>query len=75
MATTMLESPQWGSLTGTVGRSYSGGVKKKRRSMNVCNVRALRRSQRRLEGFVHLAKRLVSFQEHAHLKHPKHRRK
>ncbi len=68
-----LESSQWGALTGsTVGLS---GYKKKRRSMNVCNVRALRRSQRRLEGFVHLAKKLVSFQEHAHLKHPKHRRK
>jgi hypothetical protein len=43
-----------------------GNVKAKRRyrRMNVCNVRALRRSLRRIEGFEHVARRVLSITHH-----------
>jgi len=43
------------------------------RRMNVGNVRALRRSMRRVQGFAKLAKRVITFTHHVKMK--KHRRK
>lgn len=57
-------------LGGTV---VSGGSGKHYRRMNVGNVRALRRSMRRVQGFAHLAKRVMTFTAHHKMK--KRRRK
>lgn len=43
-------------ITGTIG----GAPRRRYRRMNVCNVKALRRAGRRVEGFVKLAKSLVA---------------
>jgi hypothetical protein len=44
------------------------------RRMNIGNVRALRRSMRRVTGFAHLAKRVMSFTTHNKLRKRKARR-
>ena len=42
--------------------------------MNVGNVRALRRSMRRVLGFAHLAKKVMTFTAHHKMKHHKRRK-
>jgi len=43
------------------GHSFPGGGVSGYRRMNVGNVKALRRSMRRVTGFAHLAKKVMSF--------------
>lgn len=44
------------------------GFRKKRRSMNVTNTKALRRAMRRVEGFAKVAKRTISFTKKTKMK-------
>jgi hypothetical protein len=46
----------------------AGGRKKKYRHMNVANVKALRRSARRLEGFEKLARKTLTLTQRVHVK-------
>jgi hypothetical protein len=54
----------------------TGGVigRKKYRRMDHCNIKALRRAGRRLEGFVKLAKQMVQLHARARVKKPRRRR-
>ena len=47
---------------------------RRRRHMNVGNIKALRRAERRVGGFVKLAHRVVTFHKTHHLKHARRRR-
>jgi hypothetical protein len=47
---------------------------RRRRHMNVGNIKALRRAERRVGGFVKLAHRIVTFHKTHHLKHARRRR-
>ena len=53
------------ALIGRATRGAGGATGRRHRRMNVCNVRALRRSIRRTQGFAKLAMRTI------HLVHPK----
>ncbi len=53
-----------GALTGAgmlAHHALSGGSGRKRRRMNPCNARALRRAIRRAHAFEHLAKKVIGF--------------
>jgi hypothetical protein len=47
---------------------------RRRRHMNIGNIKALRRAERRVGGFVKLAHRVVTFHKTHHLKHARRRR-
>ena len=49
-----------GAAAGAGGRALMEGERRRRR-MNVCNVRALRRSIRRAQGFARVAKKVLRF--------------
>ena len=50
------------------GADFPAGPVRQYRRMNVGNVRALRRSMRRVTGFAHLAKKVMSFTAHHKMK-------
>jgi len=62
----VLDSLRQGNLVGSAGQALFGtgkvggmmGFQKKHRSMNPANIKALRRSMRRLEGFGKVVKRV-----------------
>ena len=59
-----------GAAGAVVGRILRGGDEERRhyRRMNVANVRALRRSMRRVQGFAKLARKTVSFTQRVKMK-------
>lgn len=78
-----LPAPPSGFLPGTVttpiarrvrgGRS--GAMGRKRRRMRVTNVKALNRAARRVEGFAHLARKVITLTRHVRVKHARRRRR
>jgi len=71
----VIKSPAGGTIAGTIVGGMivdaAGNVigrAKKRRHMNVCNQRALRRSMRRVHGFAKVARRTISFTSRVRMK-------
>lgn len=65
---------QFGQFGGYAGQQQLPSGRKKYRRMNVTNVKALRRAGRRVDGFVRLAKQLITMHQKHHIKPRKRRR-